>query len=96
MKKSADVPAKLVAAVGAALMASGCGSSSYRTCEDRLGMKRPDAECIANGGGLTANPHWVTHRSSTSYGGTGFYGGTSRGGFGTTGSSGSFGGSSSS
>jgi len=85
MKRSADVPAKLVAAMGAVLLAAGCGSSSYRTCETRLGMRRPDSECVANGGGATAEPHWVYHRSSSSYGRTGGYFPVFGGGGGTTG-----------
>ncbi|MBX3112726.1 MAG: hypothetical protein KF857_12050 [Fimbriimonadaceae bacterium] len=66
MKRSREVPAKLVAAMGAALLAAGCGSGSTRVCESRLGVRRPDSECVANGGGPTAEPHWVYHRSSSS------------------------------
>ena len=87
MKRSADVPAKLVAAMGAVLLAAGCGSGSYRTCETRLGLRRPDSECVANGGGPTAEPHWVYSRSSSGYGRTGGYVPIFSGSRGTVGSS---------
>jgi hypothetical protein len=74
MKKSAHVPAILVASLAASILSAGCssGPKEVRRCVDDKGVVLSDAECEkldnrAAGrpiGGYHAYPHWV-------YGGSG-------------------------
>jgi hypothetical protein len=70
MKKSKAVPATLVGALAAVLVASGCGSGPVQTrrCVDEKGNVMPDSYCTGVSrsiyyGGMYRSPRWI-------YGGT--------------------------
>jgi|GEM_PF-3878284 len=82
MKRSAQVPASLIALMAASLAVDGCSSGGgyYSQCVDGTGRMLPNSACSspAMGG------HWVRRRVDS-----GGFGGSSYGG---SGSGGSFGG----